>query len=130
MGIRDIEISVELLKDILVKGSDVTDDLRRIKCIEGLPSDATLLHSSITKRGDLSLTFSSCEWVGGGVLAVVYSEVLQRGREPTKAPTSRDLCPFCGGKPETLNHAGWKVRCTGCGITTPDGYSEELFALD
>ncbi len=39
-------------------------------------------------------------------------------------------CPFCGGKPETLNHAGWKVRCTGCGITTPDGYSEELFALD
>lgn len=75
MGIRDVEISAKLLKDILVKGSDVTDDLRRIKCIEGLPSDAILRKSSITKRGDLSLTFSSDEWVGNGVLAVMYEEV-------------------------------------------------------
>ena len=73
MGTRDVQISEELLKGILVKG-DVTDGLNRIRCIEGLPIDAILRCALVTKRGDLLLTFSSGEWIGDGLLDVMYSE--------------------------------------------------------
>jgi hypothetical protein len=75
MGTRDVQITEELLKGILVTGLEVTDGLRRIRCVEGLPSDAILRAASVTKRGDLLLTFSSDEWVGDGLLLdIVYQE--------------------------------------------------------
>lgn len=38
-------------------------------------------------------------------------------------------CPFCDSKAVTVNWAGWKARCSCCGISTSDGYSSEDDAI-
>lgn len=74
-GAREVTISGQLLVDMLTGGRDVTDDLRQIRCIKGLPKDVRLWSAEcVGGTPDLLLTFRSKEWEGLDSLDVVYQE--------------------------------------------------------